>query len=87
MTARPVLLEDNNSDRRKRAVSEWLDVRLQHGGTARRAVEQSVLVAVVAVAVTAAMAVTVEAIAHTRHQLLPHRRPTDRHQVVEGLVA
>ena len=74
------------SDGRKRAVSEWLDVRLQHGGTARRAVEQNVLVAAVAVAVTAVMAATVEAIAHTRHQLLPHRRPTDRHRGVEALV-
>ena len=62
---------------------KWLDVRLQHGGTAQRAVEQSALGAVAAVAV---MAATAEAMAPTRHQLLPHRRPTDRHRVVEALV-
>lgn len=76
-----------DSDQRNRAVFKWLDVRLQRGGTAQRAVEQSALGAVAAVAVTAAvMAATAEAMAPTRHQLLPHRRPTDRHRVVEALV-
>lgn len=76
-----------DSDRRKGAVFKWLDVRLQHGGTAQRAVEQSALGAVAAVAVTAAvMAATGEAIAPTRHQLPLHLRPTDHHRVVEALV-
>lgn len=66
---------------------KWLDVRLQHGGTAQRAVEQNALGAVAAVAVTAAVtAATAEVIAPTRHQHLPHRRPTDHHRVVEALV-
>ena len=65
---------------------KWLDVRLQHGGTAQRAVEQSALGAVAVVVVTVAMAATGEAITPTRHQPLPHRRPTDRHREVEALV-
>ena len=83
MTARPAF----RFGPKKKAVFKWLDVRLQHGGTAQRAVEQSALGAVAAVAVTAAvMAATGEAIVPTRHQHLPHRRPTDHHRVVEALV-